>query len=649
MGVHTPLELEGQPDAKRQKQEEEKQQKQADDDKIAVVDFGGQYAHLIAVRVRDAGVKAEILQPDDGIEKFRRYNGIILSGSPSLSSQDEDSSWNKAVLDLDVPILGFCFGHQEIAKKYGGTVTHADNCEWGQTTMHINREHPLFEGLASKQTVWMSHFDTVQTLGDGFEELGYTKTVLQKKDGSDATADEKRGPNAAICCDSLRRYGFQFHPEVEGTENGGKMIANFAQKVCGCQQSWSVRNYLSKSLSDVTSQVGERGVFLLCSGGVDSTVCAALFHRALQPGKLKLLHIDNGLMRKDESKLVVESFKQLGLESALTFVDASEDFLSALDGVVDPEKKRGAIGNKFIDVFEREAKKLGIEGYLLGQGTIYPDTIESGGTKRADKIKTHHNRVPLVEQMIAEGKVVEPLVELYKNEVRALAKELGVSKELTGRHPFPGPGLGVRLLCSEGIRVTPSSDALAACLASSFPNRGITGSVLPVKSVGVKADLRSYESAVMISCSDDEPAWDLLFEVTRVVLRDVPGINRVIWNLRTGPAPTAFEDLKAHITRARLDLLQEADKQVMDGLRRHGLYDDIWQCPTAAVPLRIDGQGSEFIVVRPINTERAMTAKAAPLPKALLDELRKGILALPGISGLAFDLTSKPTATIEWE
>lgn len=614
------------------------------EDKIAVVDFGGQYVHLIAMKVRAAKVKAEILQPDDATEKFHGFKGIILSGSPSLSAKDEDAGWNKEILDLDIPILGFCFGHQEIAKKYGGTVSHADNCEWGHTMLHINRPHALFEGLSMKEVVWMSHFDTVQTLGPDFEELGYTQTVMMDTDSK----EEKRGPNAAICSDKLKRYGFQFHPEVDTTENGDKMIANFALKICECKASWDMKAFMRKSMEDMAKQVGDRGVFLLVSGGVDSTVCAAFFHKFLPAGKLKLLHIDNGLMRKDESKDVVQYFADMGMADSFTFVDASEEFVTALQGVSEPEKKRGIIGNTFIEVFEREARKLGLDGFLLGQGTIYPDTIETGGTKRADLIKTHHNRVPLVEQMIRDGKVIEPLVELYKPEVRELAVELGVKSELIGRHPFPGPGLGVRLLCSMGTQEAPCNEALSKVLKR-FEGKGMTGTILPIKSVGVKADLRSYERPCLISCTSKDPAWDLLVEVARVVLRDVPGVNRVIWNLQPGSSPFEVKDREAYMTRERLDLLREADQIVMDGLRRHNLYDVIWQCPTASIPCSIGGTGRELIVVRPVDTQRAMTAKPAKLPAKLLDELRKQILALPGVAGLAYDLTSKPPGTIEWE
>jgi len=604
-------------------------------DTIAVVDFGGQYAHLIATKVRRLRVLAEIRQPEDPIEMFSGYKGIILSGSPSFSSFGEDSGYTKAIYDLDTPILGFCFGHQEIAKHYGGQVVHGGR-EWGRASLHIVRDHQLFRGLAPVEPVFMSHFDSVVSVGEGFEELGYT--VLGESEGGGHRY-------AAIGSDRYRRYGFQYHPEVDDTVHGHEMIANFVLGICGCTPSWTMERYLEEQVDRVRAQVGHRSVFLLASGGVDSTVAAKLFGLAIGPERLHLLHVDNGLMRKEESRAVILMLQSLGLGEHLHFVDAGDVFLKALEGVSEPERKRQIIGDTFVEVFEREARRLGIEDHLLGQGTIYPDTIETGGTKRADTIKTHHNRVPVIERMIEAGRVVEPLAELYKVEVRELGEQLGIPHDMIWRHPFPGPGLGVRLLCSGGAEdregfaeIEPRVEALAA-------RYGIQALTLPIRSVGVKADLRAYEHPVMLG---GQVPWDRLLEAVGMILEQVPGLNRCIWNL--GPAfPSSARPLAAGMTRERLDLLREADAIVMDGLQRHGLYDTIWQCPTVLVPLELDGAGRELVIVRPIHSERAMTATPAALPDALVEELRNGILALPGVSGLALDVTSKPPGTIEWE
>ncbi len=605
-----------------------------DHDAIAVVDFGGQYAHLIATKVRRLNVLAEIREPDDPIERFHGFKGVILSGSPSLASKGEDSDYTRAIYDLDVPILGMCFGHQEIAKHYGGEVIHGGR-EWGRADLHLVRAHPLFEGLGPVEQVWMSHFDSVVSLGPDFEELGWT------------TLGEAEAPHrfAAIGSDRFRRYGFQFHAEVDDTVNGDRMLANFVFGLCGCRPSWTMERYLAEKVAHIRAQVGDRSVFLLASGGVDSTVAARVIAEAIGPDRLHLLHVDNGLMRKDESREVLAMLQSLGLGRNLHFVDASDEFLAALRGVVEPERKRRVIGDTFIAVFEREAARLGVSDHLLGQGTIYPDTIETGGTRRADIIKTHHNRVPVIERMIAQGRVVEPLVDLYKVEVRELGARLGVPDEVLWRHPFPGPGLGVRLLCSSGVGDTDGLDRMAVRVAEVAARFGLQASPMPFRSVGVKADLRSYEHPVVLSGAAD---WGRLVEAAGLILREVPGVNRCVWNLGPGH-PTAFRPLAAEVTRERLDLLREADAVVMAGLRRHGVYREVWQCPTVLVPLEVDGRGRELVIVRPIRSERAMTASPARLPDALLDDLRGAVSALPGVSGVLVDLTSKPPGTIEWE
>jgi GMP synthase (glutamine-hydrolysing) len=538
-------------------------------------------------------VLAEIRQPEDATDAFRQYKGIILSGSPSLSAFGEDSVYNKAIYDLEVPILGFCFGHQEIAKHYGGSVVHGSQ-EWGAADLQVVGESPLFKGLAKTERVFMSHFDSVTSVGAGFEEIGYTSL------GTSGKAHRY----AAIASDSLRRYGFQFHPEVDDTVHGGEMIANFVFEICNCRPSWTMERYVEERVAQVKRQVGDQSVFLLASGGVDSTVAARLLGMAIGPERLHLLHVDNGLMRKDESRDVLEAFRAFGLDRNLHFVDATEAFLTALSGAVEPEHKRKIIGNTFIEVFEREARRLGIDSHLLGQGTIYPDTIETGGTRRADTIKTHHNRVPVIEQMIEQGRVVEPLADLYKVEVRELGEKLGIAHDLIWRHPFPGPGLGVRLLCSTGVEAREGFETIEPAVDAMASRHGLRAMALPIKSVGVKADLRSYEHPVLIT--GDMP-WAQLLEAAGTMFKGVAGINRAIWNL--GPtAPQRVRPLAATVTKDRLDLLRECDHLVMEGLRRHGIYADIWQCPTALVPLEVDGMGREFVVVRPIHSERAMTA-----------------------------------------
>ena len=602
-------------------------------DRIAVVDFGGQYAHLIATKLRRLNVLAEILQPEDPLEKFREYRGIILSGSPALSSHDEDGAYTRAIYDLDVPILGFCFGHQEIAKHYGGRVEHTKR-EYGPASLEVRGDSPIFAGLGPTETVWMSHGDTVTVLPPGFEEIGL----------SAAAGESAAHPNAAIADEARRRYGFQFHPEVDDTVHGEAMLRNFALGVCGCAPTWSMETFVDEICDRLRAQAGGRGAFLLASGGVDSTVCAVLLGRALGAANVHLLHIDNGLMRKDESRRVLEALGRHGFGENLHFVDASARFLGALDGVTEPERKRRIIGDTFLDVYAEAAGRLDLSSCLLAQGTIYPDTIETGGTKRADVIKTHHNRVPAIQKMVDEGRVLEPLAELYKVEVRELGERLGLPEELVWRHPFPGPGLGIRLLCGDGVAPRGEPGA-AEALAGLLKGSGWRGALLPVKSVGVKADLRSYEQPVMLWGPGSQEAAG---ETAVRVFKEVPGVNRCILDL-SGRGFAGAEALAATVTRPRLDLLREADALVMEALRRHGLTRAVWQCPTVFLPMRLDGRGDELVVVRPVLSERAMTARPAVLPGSLLMELRTGLLQMEGIAGVALDVTTKPPGTIEWE
>ncbi len=602
-------------------------------DRIAVVDFGGQYAHLIANKIRRLHVLAEIRQPEDDVAAFEGFKGIVFSGSPALLSHGEDEL-NRKLLEVQVPILGLCFGHQELAKHYGGKVEHTAR-EYGLTQLRLTGSSELFHGLPKDLTVWMSHGDTVTELPDTFREVG----VSVDPDGTEHH-------NAVIASDVLRRYGFQFHPEVDDTQGGDEMLANFALRICGCEPNWTMDRCIEEQLEAIREAAGTRGVFLLASGGVDSTVCAQLIGQAIGGDQLHLLHIDNGLMRKDESRRVVEEFQRLGIAKHLHFVDASDRFLEATRGLIEPEKKRRAIGDTFIRVFEDEAARLGLEGKLLGQGTIYPDTIETGGTKRSDVIKTHHNRVPIIEEMIAQGRVIEPLKDLYKVEVREMGEKLGIDPSLVWRHPFPGPGLGVRCLCSDGTMPADHDAAKAQPLIDALlAGTALKGVLLPVKSVGVKADLRSYEHPVLLW---GEASHEDLLRLAGQICARVPGVNRCVVDV-TGKGLVRVQPLAAGLTRDRLDLLRDADEIVMDALDRHDLMRLVWQCPTVILPMAVDGQGRELVIVRPVLSERAMTARPAELPAALVAEIRPAILALPGVSGLVVDITTKPPGTIEWE
>lgn len=604
---------------------------------IAVLDFGGQYVHLIATKIRALGVHAEIRDPDDPVDSFRGYGGIILSGSPALSAFDDDNNWSRGVMDLGIPVLGFCFGHQEIAKHGGGRVEHTKR-EYGHATLEIKETSPLFAGLDSREQVWMSHGDTVVEVGDDFKEIGISSGGV---DADDAHRF------AAIASEKRRHYGLQFHPEVDDTPCGPTILKNFVQEICGLEGTWAVGDQVAERAAAIREQVGDRSVLLLVSGGVDSTVCAMLFREALGADKLRLLHIDNGLMRKNESAQVEAKLSSLGLRESLNVVDASAEFLAALEGLTEPEAKRKAIGNTFLDVFDREARRLGLgDDVLLGQGTIYPDTIETGGTKRADTIKTHHNRVPLVEEMIAAGRVVEPIADLYKVEVRELGRAMGLDPESIDRHPFPGPGLGIRVAAATEVDADYDESAIRMALANELEGTGLTAMPLPVKSVGVKADLRSYEHPVLLW--GDNPGFDSLNATATQLAKSVQGINRCLYVL-SDHRPEKVDLVPATLTRERLDLLRELDAIVMNALERFELMHIVWQCPTVLVPLSVDGHGSELVVVRPVHSERGMTAKPAWIGDECAAHITAELLKFDAVSAVALDVTTKPPSTIEWE
>ncbi len=594
---------------------------------IAVIDLGGQYAHLIATKLRRRGFYSEIRDASDPPELLAQYAGIVLSGSPSLSSHDEGGDNVHLFLDLDVPVLGFCFGHQEIAKHYGGRVIRGRR-EYGPAVFEITTDSPLLEGIPRKSTVWMSHGDSVSELPPGFTELGFSHA-----------GDGPHHRYAAMGSDELKRYGFQFHPEVDDTEYGEEMLANFASRICGLEPTWNPGDLIQQKTEELRQYAGKK-IWLLVSGGVDSTVVGELLLRALPAEDLTFIHVDTGFMREGESESVAEYFKAR-MGERFKLVDASDLFLERLAGVTDPETKRRIIGETFIHVVEQEMGSLEGEAYLA-QGTIYPDTVETGGPRRAKVIKTHHNRVPLVEELIRQGRVIEPISDLYKVEVRQLGRALGIPDHLIERHPFPGPGLAVRVLAHDGS-VLEGYTIQPIEIIQEFLPTNTDAVLLPIRSVGVKADLRSYELPVMLQGCSIEESMALMPRI----IKEADGINRVVHNLCARldePRPRA-----AGMTRSRVELLRKCDHIVHETLATHGLTSEVWQFPVVLVPLDFGERGQEVVILRPVRSQRAMTATVPRLPDEFLQEVTREIMALPGIAAVLLDVTTKPPGTIEWE
>jgi GMP synthase (glutamine-hydrolysing) len=596
-------------------------------DTIAVLDFGGQYAHLIANRIRRLGVYSEIVQPDVDPATLRRFKGIILSGSPHSILNQNSPHFNDGLLSLKIPVLGLCYGHQHLCKSLGGAVSRGTTREYGIAQLQIKNSKNIFAGLELKQQVWMSHGDTVSAIPDGFEILGSTDDC----------------EFAAVGDLNRQFYGLQFHPEVTDTPGGMKILDNFIG-VCNCKYQWNSETFLESISEDIRKRTGNRNVFLLVSGGVDSTVAFSLLNKVLGKERVLGVHIDNGLMRLDESEAVLNYMNEHGYDN-LEIIDASDDFLSALDGVTEPERKRKIIGDMFLTVKEHAYEKFGLNAdeWILAQGTIYPDTIESAGTKHADRIKTHHNRVDLILELIEKGLVIEPLAHLYKDEVREIGEKLGIPHPLIWRHPFPGPGLGVRVLCSDGI-VSPISGDDCTAVDSIASKYGYKGSILPVKSVGVQGDERSYAHPALIRGNCD---WDLLEKLSTKITNSVRTVNRVVFGTKTGTSPE-YTLVKAGISSSRLDKLRKVDHIVTDALRNSGEYDKIWQLPVVLLPL-LNSDGNECVVIRPIISQEAMTARFAPLAQKTIDTIISRVANIEGIGDLFFDITHKPPATIEWE
>ena len=505
--------------------------------RILVLDFGSQYAQLIARRVREQNVYCQIVRHDLSADRIAALSpkGIILSGGPSSVYEDAAPRCDPELFQLGVPVLGICYGMQLACEALGGKVDNTPSREYGRASCNVGASEGLFEGLPDEMEVWMSHGDQVSSIPQDFETIAATSTC----------------PYAAIRHKTLPVFGMQFHPEVTHTPQGGRVLANFVRQLCGCTDSWRLNDFAQAAIQNIRAKVGDKRVICGLSGGVDSSVVAALLYRAIGD-QLSCILVDNGLLRKNEQQLVIDEFSN-HFKTDLHVVDGEDRFLADLAGISEPQMKRKRIGNAFIECFKAEAAKVD-DAHFLAQGTLYPDVIESGADPDgpAATIKLHHNVGGLPDELGFE--LIEPLRDLFKDEVRRLGLELGLPESLVWRHPFPGPGLAVRCLgevTRDKLVILREADAI---VVEEIEKAGLYREtsqafavLLPVQSVGVMGDARTYDNAIAVRCVNTDDfmtadwshlPYDLLAKISTRIINEVKGINRVCYDISSKPPAT---------------------------------------------------------------------------------------------------------------
>ncbi len=616
-------------------------------EKLAILDCGGQYTKVIDRKVRELGVYTDIFPMGVNSERLKGYQAIILSGGPASVWADAAPKYDESIFDLGIPMLGICYGMQLICEHFGGKVLPEVKTEYGQIEITVDTSCPMFDKLEKKQKVLMSHGDAVSELAPGFCTVAETGKVV-----------------AGIYNAPLRIVGVQFHPEVDLSENGIAMLNNFLRKICSFTEEYEPSDLIETSVKMIRDRVGDRNVMVLVSGGVDSAVTAALLLKALKPEQIYAIHVDHGLMRKNESDIICENLKTLGLKN-LKRVNAMNTFfnekidigdgkiLGPLSKTCDPEQKRQIIGSMFIKVTRDAADEFGLDfdTTFLAQGTLRPDLIESGNpdvSGYAHKIKTHHNDVDLVRRAREKGLIIETNWDWHKDEVRRIARILGLSEDVASRQPFPGPGLGVRILCSDGKMDIDEDLAHSLTDFIQKENYAYGCAIAPVQSVGVQGDNRSYKSLALLSQKEDSDNFERIFELAKALPNHFSKINRVAYLISGRDFDGKIKNTAMYIGKDTADLLREADHIVTNCI----MNSNISQCFAVLIPIGIHKKYS--IAIRAVVTSDFMTARPAlPGKDFSLEALQKASTQIldqcADVDMVFYDVTGKPPATVEWE
>lgn len=595
---------------------------------IAILDGGSQYSKLIDRRIRILGIISDILPFDTPLSKLNKYEGIIISGSPDSISNNSSNKFDYDIFKFDKPILGICYGMQLITDYFNGILSDDVERSDGQYNIHIDTKSLLFKEMNEDEDVLLTHGDSVIKEPVDFKIIAKSKTL-----------------DVIYGIELENIYGIQFHPEVNLTSHGDKIFENFVFRICKCNKKYNIADKYFMITQYIKNNVKNKNVLTLVSGGIDSTVCTALLYKTLGKKRVYSLHIDNGFMRKNESKQVKEALKNIGFD--INIIDGSKYFYKNIGDKTDPEVIRQIIGNTFIKIMNNELNKLKNKtNYLLAQGTLRPDLIESASnlvSNSANIIKTHHNDSDLVRKLRSEGNIIEPLSEYHKDEIREIGKQLGLPNRLINRHPFPGPGLAIRIICNKYkinySEINKKLDIFRNKYTKYFFD------LLPIRSVGVQGDHRSYNYVCSISSDQDVIDWEDLINIGKDVPKSIKDINRVVYIF-----DGSFDKIhytKTYLYKEEIKLVRKADYLAQN------LIDDnskISQMPIILIPLSFNEKNKRSIVIRTIITDDFMTGLVANPDKDLknLDKIRNEIKKIDGISRICYDLTSKPPGTTEW-